>query len=162
MLLLSEAWNAYETDKRIEGFSPYTIKAYGIQAKLLVLYFKDAEIATLNIENLKDYLNNSASALKPSSMAYRIRFMKSLFRWCHVEVHIQHNPASKIKEPKVGKRIPKFLTEKEIELLREACKSPMEKALFEFMFSLDAGSAKLFLLNGTALIGPTAQQLLRE
>jgi integrase/recombinase XerD len=46
------------------------------------------------------------------------------------------NPAAKIKDPKVvGKRIPKFLTEREIELLREACISPMENALFEFMFS---------------------------
>jgi integrase/recombinase XerD len=134
-MLISKAWETYAADKRIEGFSPYTIKAYGIQAKLLVLYFKDAEIATLNTENLKEYLNNSAAALKPSSMAHRIRFMKSLFRWCHEEGHVQFNPASKIKEPKVGKRIPKFLTESEIELLREACVSPMEKALFEFMFS---------------------------
>jgi integrase/recombinase XerD len=35
----------------------------------------------------------------------------------------------------VGKRIPKFLTEREIEHLREACLTPLEKALFEFMFS---------------------------
>jgi integrase/recombinase XerD len=35
----------------------------------------------------------------------------------------------------VGKRIPKFLTEREIEHLREACLMPLEKALFEFMFS---------------------------
>ncbi|GAE35579.1 hypothetical protein JCM9157_2693 [Halalkalibacter akibai JCM 9157] len=33
------------------------------------------------------------------------------------------------------KRIPKFLTEREIEHLREGCHTPMEKALFEFMFS---------------------------
>ena len=45
------------------------------------------------------------------------------------------NPASKIREPKVGKRIPKFLTEREIEDLREAYLTSMEKALFEFMFS---------------------------
>lgn len=37
--------------------------------------------------------------------------------------------------PKVGKRIPKFLTEREIEHLREVCYTPVEKALFEFMFS---------------------------
>lgn len=61
--------------------------------------------------------------------------MKSLFRWSHEEGHIQINPAAKIKEPKVGKRIPKFLTEREIEHLREACYTPMEKALFELMFS---------------------------
>ncbi|MBS4176929.1 site-specific integrase [Lederbergia citrea] len=79
MLLLSEAWKAYETDKRIEGFSRYTIKAYGIQAKLLVLYFKDAEIATLNTENLKEYLTTSAAALKPSSMAHRRPFLSFFF-----------------------------------------------------------------------------------
>lgn len=61
--------------------------------------------------------------------------MKSLFRWSHEEGHIHKNPASKIKEPKVGKRIAKFLTEREIEHLREACSTTMEKALFEFMFS---------------------------
>jgi integrase/recombinase XerD len=61
--------------------------------------------------------------------------MKSLFRWCHEEGHIPLNPAAKIKEPKAGKRIPKFLSEREIELLREACLSTMEKKLFEFMFS---------------------------
>ena len=46
--------------------------------------------------------------------------MKSLFRWSHEEGHIRKNPAAKIKEPKIGKRIPKFLTEREIEHLREA------------------------------------------
>jgi integrase/recombinase XerD len=61
--------------------------------------------------------------------------MKSLFRWCQEEGHIPLNPAAKIKEPKVGKHIPKFLNEKEIELLREACAGPMEKSQFEFMFS---------------------------
>jgi integrase/recombinase XerD len=61
--------------------------------------------------------------------------MKSLFRWLHEEGHISKNPAAKIMEPKTGKRIPKFLTEFEIEHLREVCSSPLEKALFEFMFS---------------------------
>jgi len=27
-LLLSQAWETYESDKRIEGFSPQTLKAY--------------------------------------------------------------------------------------------------------------------------------------
>ena len=73
--------------------------------------------------------------LKPSSLSHRISFIRSLFRWSHEEGIIEFNPASKLKEPKVGKRIPKFLTEREIEYLRDACFSPMEKALFEFMFS---------------------------
>ncbi|WP_313958750.1 hypothetical protein [Bacillus sp. X1(2014)] len=71
--------------------------------------------------------------------------MKSLFRWSHEEGHISKNPATKIKEPKSGKRIPKFLTEMEIEHLGEACCSPMENALFEFMFSTGNFFAEYFL-----------------
>ena len=101
----------------------------------LIRYFKDVELDTISTGQLKEYLAKSSETLKPSSLAHQIRFMKSFFRWSHEEGHISKNPAAKIKEPKAGKRIPKFLTEFEIEHLREACFSPMEKSLFEFMFS---------------------------
>ncbi|MDA6151361.1 tyrosine-type recombinase/integrase, partial [Escherichia coli] len=65
----------------------------------------------------------------------RIRFIKSLFKWAQEEKYVSINPVSTIKEPKPESRIPKFLTEEEIELLREACKTTFEKALFEFMYS---------------------------
>ncbi|MGE7926064.1 tyrosine-type recombinase/integrase [Viridibacillus arvi] len=134
-MLLSKAWEAFESDKRIEGFSPQTLKAYRLQASLLIKYFKDIEITNIETNLLKEYLSISGKHLKPSSLSHRIRFMKSLFRWSHEEGYLQMNPASKIKEPKVGKRIPKYLSEKEIELLREAFHTEMEKAMFEFMFS---------------------------
>lgn len=111
------------------------MKAYKLQALLVIRYFKDVKLETITTIQLKEYLAKSSEHLKPSSLAHRIRFIKSLFRWSHEEGHILKNPAAKLKEPKVGKRIPKFLTEWEIEHLREACNTPMEKALFEFMFS---------------------------
>lgn len=135
ILLLSQAWKTYESDKRIEGFSSQTLNAYRIQSNLLIRHFNDVTMGTLTTNQLKEYLAKSSEHLNPSSLAHRIRFMRSLFRWSHEEGHIVKNPASQIKEPKVGKRIPKFLTEREIEHLREACKTPMEKAIFEFMFS---------------------------
>jgi integrase/recombinase XerD len=135
ILLLSKAWESYEADKRIEGFSQQTLKAYRFQATLLIRHVGDRKLETLTTDQLKEYLAKSSEHLKPSSLAHRIRFMKSLLRWAHEEGHIPKNPASKIKEPKVGKRIPKFLTEREIEHLREACTITMENALFEFMFS---------------------------
>ncbi|WP_036680924.1 hypothetical protein, partial [Paenibacillus tyrfis] len=33
---LSEIWYHYEADNRIQGFSPNTLKAYGLQLKMLV------------------------------------------------------------------------------------------------------------------------------
>ncbi|WHY75292.1 tyrosine-type recombinase/integrase [Neobacillus sp. WH10] len=134
-MLLSKAWEIYESDKRIEGFSQQTLKAYKLQALLVIRYFEDVKLETITTNKLKQYLAKSSENLMPSSLAHRIRFIKSLFRWSQEEGHILKNRAAKLKEPKVGKRIPKFLTEREIEHLREACNTPMEKALFEFMFS---------------------------
>jgi integrase/recombinase XerD len=146
-LLLSQAWGKYESDKRIEGFSPQTLKAYQLQVTLLIRHFGDVEINSLTTEQLKEYLSESSKALKPSSLAHRVRSMKSLLRWSYEEGHISINPAAKIKEPKVGKRIPKFLTEREIEHLREACYSPLEKGLFEFMFSTGCRIGEIVTLD---------------
>ncbi|MBM7656415.1 tyrosine-type recombinase/integrase [Neobacillus cucumis] len=150
-MLLSKAWETYELDKRIEGFSPQTLKAYKLQATLLIRYFKDVKLDTITTVQLKEYLAKSSESLKPSSLAHRIRFMKSLFRWSHEEGHISRNPAAKIKEPKAGKRIPKFLTDFEIEHLREACTSPLEKALFEFMFSTGCRIGEIVSLEKTRI-----------
>jgi integrase/recombinase XerD len=146
-MLLSKEWENYEFDKRIEGYSPHTIKAYKVQLYLLIRYFKDIDIKTLTTEDLKQYLISTGDHLKPASLAHRIRFLKSLLRWAYEEGYLNNNPAVKIKEPKLGQRIPKFLTDHEIELLREACYSPFENALFEFMFSTGCRIGEVAMLN---------------
>ena len=91
----------------------------------------------MTTDQLKEYLAYSSEHLKSSSLAHRIRFIKSIFRWSHEKWHIPKNPAAKIKEPKQGKRIPKFLTEREIEHLREACFTPLEKHYLNLCFQQD-------------------------
>ncbi|MFD2046451.1 tyrosine-type recombinase/integrase [Ornithinibacillus salinisoli] len=150
-MLLSEAAKSYEADKRIEGFSAQTLNAYRLQAKLLIDYFGNIDISKISTLRLKEYLAESSNSLKPSSLSHRIRFLRSLFRWLHEEGIMELNPASKIKEPRVGKRIPKFLTEREIEYLRDACFSPMEKALFEFMFSTGCRIGEIVTLDRNSI-----------
>jgi integrase/recombinase XerD len=87
-LLLTNAWELYESDKRIEGFSPQTLKAYKLQSKLLIQHFSDVDIESLTTEQLKGYLAKSSEYLKPSILAHRIRFIKSIFRWSHGEVKL--------------------------------------------------------------------------
>lgn len=134
-MLLSEAWKKYQQDKKIEGYSTLTLKTYCFQYNLLLRFFGDIDMNGFSTEKLKDYLIQSGNHLKPSSLGHRIRCVKSLFRWSHEDGYILKNPAAKLKEPKLGKRIPKFLSELEIEHLREACQTTMENALFEFMYS---------------------------
>ncbi|MBB6452764.1 integrase/recombinase XerD [Salirhabdus euzebyi] len=148
---LTKVWDTYKAEKRIEGFSPYTINAYQLQANLLVRHFQDISPQSITTQGIKEYLASSSKGLKPSSLAHRVRFIRSFFRWLHEEGHITTNPAAKIKEPKVGKRIPKFLTEREIEHLREGCYTTMEKALFEFMFSTGCRIGEIVSLNKNSI-----------
>lgn len=134
-MLLSEAWKKYQQDKKIEGYSTLTLKTYCFQYNLLLRFFGDIDMNGFSTEKLKECLIQSGNHLKPSSLGHRIRCVKSLFRWSHEEGYILKNPAAKLKEPKLGKRIPKSLSELEIEHLREACQTTMENALFEFMYS---------------------------
>ncbi|MEN1970054.1 tyrosine-type recombinase/integrase [Lentibacillus sp. N15] len=135
----------------MEGFSAQTLNAYRLQAKLLIEHIGNINMNTIATLQLKSYLAESSNNLKPSSLSHRLRFIRSLFRWSHEEGIIELNPASKIKEPKVGKRIPKFLTEREIEYLRDACFSPIEKALFEFMFSTGCRIGEIVSLDRNSI-----------
>ncbi|WHY69680.1 hypothetical protein [Neobacillus sp. SuZ13] len=47
-MLLSKAWEKYESDKRIKGFSPQTLKALKLQATLLIRYLKDVKLDTIS------------------------------------------------------------------------------------------------------------------
>lgn len=146
-MLILEATKSYEVDKRIEGFSPQTLNAYKLQARLLMDYFGNIKTMDIIIQDLKEYLADTGQNLKSSGLSHRIRFIRSLFRYLHEEGIIETNPAIKIREPKVGKSIPKFLTEREIEHLRDACFTPMEKALFEFMFSTGCRIGEIVTLD---------------
>lgn len=134
---LSDAAMAYEADKEIEGFSAQTLNAYRLQAKLLIDYLGNINMNNITTLQLKNYLAESSNNLKPSSLSHRIRFIRSLFRWSHEEGIIKLNPASKIKEPKIGKRIPNFLTEREIEYLRDACFTPIKRPYLNLCSQLD-------------------------
>jgi integrase/recombinase XerD len=83
ILLLSRARELYESDKKIEGFFLLTLKAYQLQTKLLIQHFSDVDIKSSTTDQLKGYLSKSSEHLKPSSLAHRIRFIKSIFRWSH-------------------------------------------------------------------------------
>jgi site-specific recombinase XerD len=124
----------YEADKRILGFSPHTLKAYSLQLKMLIREMGNLELEEVSLNLLKDYLAKQTERLKPSSLGHRIRFIRSLFRFAFEEGHIPKNPSLKLREPKMDKRIPKFLIEEDVIHLKISCHSPREHALLEFLY----------------------------
>jgi site-specific recombinase XerD len=94
---MNELWMLYEADKRILGFSPHTLKAYSYQLKVLIRDIGNIDIEEVSLTLLKEYLEKQSERLKPSSLAHRIRFVKSLFRFASEEGHLAKNPALKLR-----------------------------------------------------------------
>jgi integrase/recombinase XerD len=150
-MLFSEAWRLYAADKTIEGFSPETLKSYQIQHRLLVRYFGDTDIEGITLADLKEYLIQEGGHLKPASLGARIRFIRAFFRWAADEGHREGSPARKLREPKLGPRVPKALSEEDTENLREGCLTPLEHALVEFIYTSGCRIGEVHKLNRNAI-----------
>ncbi|MNI50525.1 hypothetical protein D3C73_1051900 [compost metagenome] len=72
---LNELWSLYEADKRIQGSSPKTLKAYALQHKMLVMELGNRDVTEVTLTTLKEYLAKHAVRLKPNSLGHRIRFV---------------------------------------------------------------------------------------
>lgn len=150
-MLISEASRIYLADKKIEGFSPHTLKGYKLQHELLVRYLGDIEMDEVTLVDLKEYLVEAGGHLKPASLGARIRSIRAFFRWATDEGHCSANPARKLREPKLGNRIPKALNEEDTVFLQEACRAPLEHALVEFMYSTGCRIGEVHRLNRNAI-----------
>jgi len=146
-MYLSEAWALYYADKTIERYSATTLKGYKIQTNMLIRHFGDIDIEDITMLGLKNYLIEKGSHLKPSSMGMRIRYIRAFFHWASDEGYITKNPASKLREPRLGQHLPKALGEEDMEMLREACVTPQEHALIEFLYTTGCRVGEVYQLN---------------
>ncbi len=147
---LSDASNRYLTLRAQEGYSPYTVKAYRVQHRLLIKDIGDVEIDTVTLEQLREHLQQHMH-LKASSLGHKVRAIKSLFKWLVEEDLLVRNPTMKLKEPKLGKRVPKALTIDELEMLRDSCTSVLEHALVEFFFATGCRVGEIHKLDRSAI-----------
>lgn len=158
---LSEVFTLYEEDKRLAGYSPNTLKAYALQMRLLIRSLGDINIGEITLFHLRRYLTEESERLKPSTIGARIRFIRSVFRWAHEEGLISINPASRLREPKQGSRIPKTLTEEQIEEMRLACRTDRERALIEFFYATGCRIGEVAALNRTDIDFETRTVIVR-
>jgi integrase/recombinase XerD len=144
---ISDVWKMYMTEKKMAGFSKYTFDAYRVQINLLIKHFGDVDIETLNLFEMKQYVAKDVERLKPSSLGHRIRCLRSIFRFAHEEGITPTFTIAKIKEPKYGKRVPKFIVEDDLERVREACQTPREKALISLLYATGCRIGEVHLMN---------------
>lgn len=132
----TEAIRSWIEQRRAEGYSPNTLRAYRLQLRLLLRVIGDVQVDSITLDHLRGYIAGPQSAnRKASTIAHRVRMIRSFFRWCVEEELLLRSPALKLKEPKLPARLPKALPFEDLELIRDACRTAREHALIEFLFA---------------------------
>ncbi len=130
---LTEASRRYLMIRQQDGYSSYTLTAYRFQHQALIRDLGNPDVTTITLEDFRRHLGQYPH-LQPASLGHKIRAIKSLFRWLEDEDLCVPNPTRKLKEPKLGQRVPKALTVDELEWIRDACVTTQDHALVEFFF----------------------------
>lgn len=132
--------------KKIDGASPLTLYNYNLQLIKFGEYIHKP-VNSITVVDIRIYLAMVSKESKNTTVANKISILKSFFSWLENEEMILKNPMRKIKNIKRNKRLRKSLTQDELELLRDSCKTTRQRAILEFLFSTGCRLAEMVNVN---------------
>ena len=112
-----KAWVSYLQDK---GSSPYTIKAFSSDVRLLTQFFPpDRSIGAVTTNDLNRFFEwmkkERDVPCSPKTLARRITSVKSFYRWLTQYGVLVTDPAEKVVQHSVISPLPQVLNEKEVD-----------------------------------------------
>jgi len=120
--------------KKLEGLSPLTtLPGYEIELRIFAESI-NKPVEQITTADLRMFLGKF-NHLRLSSLSKRLSVLKSFFGWLTEEEIIPRDPARRIKPPKTEQHLPKALAVEELEMIREFCKTPRERALIEAFYA---------------------------
>lgn len=124
------AWEIYLND---QGRSPYTVKAFLSDVRLMTKFFPpDRSLGAISTNDLNNFLrwmeNERGVPCSPKTLARRITSLKSFFRWLHQYGVILVDPAEKVVQKSVLSPIPEVLSHAEQESILLAADRYRRKA----------------------------------
>ncbi|GAB6170533.1 tyrosine-type recombinase/integrase [Paradesulfitobacterium aromaticivorans] len=130
---LREKIQLFLAGKRLEGLSELTLKGYALDLRIFAEHVQKAA-ADITTADIRMYLGEFDN-LKTSSLSGKLSVLKSFFGWLTSEGILLNDQSRKIKSPKKEKRLPKALNIEEVEMIREACVTPRERAMIEVYYA---------------------------
>jgi len=127
------AVTAYEIYLNDQGRSPYTVKAFLSDLRLMASYFQpDRALGSIATDDLNKYFEwmqkERGVACSPKTLARRITTTKSFFRWLHKNGVTLLDPAEKVVQHSVMSPLPAILSEEEIQSILLAADRYRRKA----------------------------------
>jgi integrase/recombinase XerD len=116
------ALKEYTTYLNIErGLSKHSIIAYSNDVSKLISYLENIQLSVSPIEIKKDiihqFIYEVAKVVNPRSQSRIISGLRSFFDYLVFENYRDDNPTSLLETPKLGRKLPDTLSEKEIDLI---------------------------------------------
>jgi integrase/recombinase XerC len=144
---------------RIErNASDLTLKSYSEDLASLLEYFTEqvgrvpapGEVTIGQLRGYTAYLHECQYAR--TTIARRLACLRSFFRFCTREGLVESNPAKALRTPRIGRKLPHFLSTEQVASLLEAppANDPMglrDRAILETMYSAGLRVAELVSLN---------------
>lgn len=112
--------NFLEKIRAEDGLSLNTIISYKFDLELLASFLDSSKTSFLQVDSkdIRSYFRGLHSqGLGTKSVARKISTFRSFFKFLIFENLIKQNPISEIESPKSEKKLPRFLSEKEVFLL---------------------------------------------
>lgn len=103
-----------------KGYSKYTIKSYNDDLLTFYRYLDEHKITNVDYNTIRSYLNYLYNLkLSNKSIARYISTLRSYFKYLTKEKYIKENPMKLISNPKIERKLPKYLNYRELEEILE-------------------------------------------
>ena len=113
------AVNAYEIYLNDQARSPYTVKAFLSDLRLLASYFPEKTLGEITTDDLNAFFewmqNERGVPCSPKTLARRITTVKSFFRWLHKNGVLMLDPAEKVVQKSAISPLPQILSADEVQ-----------------------------------------------
>ena len=142
-----EFLNAFLAAKQIEGRSHKTIERYKYIIRKLLAAVK-VPVRDITIYHVRTYLmNEKKRGIADRTLEGNRSIFSSLFGWLAQEGLIARNPVGNIGTVKYIKKVRKPLSAVDLARLREACKTPRDLAMINFLLSTGCRISEACALN---------------
>ncbi len=161
-------------DHHVEAFLEMLVAERGAARNTLLAYRADLEDFAASVKaasaadsaDLQDYLARLAgSGLSPRTQARRLSALRQFFVFLLREGVREDDPTRLLDAPRIGRALPKYLSEQEVDALLEAARSHkrdvLMRAALEILYATGLRVSELLALPRTALAGDAMMLLIR-
>jgi len=144
------------------GASPRTLQAYTRDLEDLTAFLKGTPANAASREDLRRYLDHLlGEAMAPRTSARRLSCLRQFFKFLYAEGVRTDDPTATLESPRLGRPLPKFLTEDETQRLLTAAhddegpEGARMAALVELLYATGLRVSELVSLPLAAVRGKT-------